>query len=302
MFVCASGPPNAEDGTAQNRPIGMAVGRHYGSGSAELFSVPIVGSGPLDVTLDRTKGKGRPNLFFVGGDGHLKELKGTEAGRTPLWRDIGPVPVRLPEEEGGYGFVPVPAEADREGGAVAAAAAAAAKKKKDTSAADAVPVIVDSQVPELNSRDAPGCSLPACVLISHMPPCSRRTENHHLNRASAFAVVAPAAQVLRMHSVFVVARDGLLHKYNSVSGVWHSSEAPGAKLALVPGAAVRAPDGPAGSLFLVTQDGAMVERSWEWREEDSLPGRWKWVAHGKPAADVTLASAPPTHSSRPHVL
>lgn len=80
--------------------------------------------------------------------------------------------------------------------------------------------------------------------------------------------------------------------YNGVSGLWVSAEPPGAKLALVSGAAVRAPDiSPAGSLFLVTQTGSLVERSWEWREEDSAPGKWEWAAHDRPSGSLALSSA-----------
>lgn len=251
-------PAGADDGAAQPRQIGMAVGRQYGSGSAEVFAVPVVGAGPLDATLDRIKGKGRPNLFFMGGDGHLKELRGVDAGRAPMWRDIGPVPAR--HADGTYGFLPAGRpEAAKAGGKGGKQGGGKKDKDKDK---------------EKEKEDA------AAALLDGLP-------------------VIADSQVLRMHCVFVVGRDGLLHMYNGVSGLWSSAEAPGgARLALAQGAAVRAPDGPAGSLFLVTRNGSMVERAWEWREADSPHGRWRWAAHGRPES-LTLASAPAPSAAPP---
>lgn len=143
--------PPTEDGTTQHRPIGMAAGRSFGSGSAELFAVPLVSSAPLDVTLDRTKGKGRPSLFFVGGDGHLKELRDTEAGGVPLWRDVGPVPARHEGKDGlVIGFLPPG------GGGVGQGPGK--RKPGEEAARDALPVIADAHV---RPEEPPSCS-PCC--------------------------------------------------------------------------------------------------------------------------------------------
>ncbi|OVA16434.1 hypothetical protein BVC80_243g47 [Macleaya cordata] len=92
----------------------------------------------------------------------------------------------------------------------------------------------------------------------------------------------------RENIVFVIGRNGRLYQYNKVTELWHEHhQSPHLILSRLPGTAMRfSSSSLMGSLFMVAEDGGLVEYHW-----DTLDG-WNWVEHGTPYKTVTLVGAP----------
>ncbi|TYH69810.1 hypothetical protein ES332_D05G077800v1 [Gossypium tomentosum] len=95
-------------------------------------------------------------------------------------------------------------------------------------------------------------------------------------------------EVFRENIVFVVGRNGRLYQYNKVTELWHEHhQSQHLVLSRLPGTAMR----PSffsltGSLFMLSEDGGLVEYHWNaWNG-------WNWVEHGTPSKDVTLVAPP----------
>lgn len=88
--------------------------------------------------------------------------------------------------------------------------------------------------------------------------------------------------------MFVVGRNGRLYQYNKVTELWHEhSQSHHLVLSRSPGTAMRPSlTSPAGSLFMLSEDGGLVEYRW-----NAVEG-WSWVEHGTPDAGVTLVGSP----------
>ncbi|GAV65055.1 LOW QUALITY PROTEIN: hypothetical protein CFOL_v3_08570 [Cephalotus follicularis] len=95
-------------------------------------------------------------------------------------------------------------------------------------------------------------------------------------------------ELFRQNIVFVIGGNGRLYQYNKVTELWH--EHPQSQhliLSRLPGTAMR-PSwlSPAGSLFMLSEDGGLVE--YQWNTWDG----WNWVEHGTPHKGVTLVGSP----------
>ncbi|CAK9183478.1 unnamed protein product [Ilex paraguariensis] len=95
-------------------------------------------------------------------------------------------------------------------------------------------------------------------------------------------------EVFRDNIVFVVGRNGRLYQYNKVTELWHEHyQSQHLVLSRLPGTAMRPSSLTlTGSLFMLSEDGGLVEYHW-----NSLDG-WNWVEHGTPYKSVTLVSSP----------
>ena len=88
--------------------------------------------------------------------------------------------------------------------------------------------------------------------------------------------------------MFVIGRNGRLYQYNKVTELWHEHhQSQHLVLSRLPGTAMR----PSlfsltGSLFMLSEDGGLVEYHW-----NAWDG-WNWVEHGTPCKDVTLVAPP----------
>ncbi|KAL4282686.1 hypothetical protein GQ457_16G006740 [Hibiscus cannabinus] len=95
-------------------------------------------------------------------------------------------------------------------------------------------------------------------------------------------------EMFRDNIVFVVGRNGRLYQYNKVTELWHEHhQSQHLVLSRLPGTAMR----PSifsltGSLFMLSEDGGLVEYHW-----NTWDG-WSWVEHGTPCKDVTLVAPP----------
>ncbi|KAH7677485.1 Fucose-specific lectin domain-containing protein [Dioscorea alata] len=95
-------------------------------------------------------------------------------------------------------------------------------------------------------------------------------------------------EVLRMHIVFVIGRNGRIYQYNKLTELWHGHyQSPHLVLSRTPGTAMRpSHTSLTGSLFMISENGGLVEYRWS-----SVDG-WEWVEHGTPSKDVILVGAP----------
>ncbi|KAK2993800.1 hypothetical protein RJ640_027678 [Escallonia rubra] len=95
-------------------------------------------------------------------------------------------------------------------------------------------------------------------------------------------------EVFRENVVFVVGRNGRLYQYNKVNELWHEHyQSQHLILSRLPGTAMRpSSQSLTGSLFMLSEDGRLVEYHW-----NSLDG-WNWVEHGTPSIGVTLVGSP----------
>ncbi|KAF6151081.1 hypothetical protein GIB67_042416 [Kingdonia uniflora] len=95
-------------------------------------------------------------------------------------------------------------------------------------------------------------------------------------------------ETLRANIVFVTGRNGQLYQYNKVTKLWHKHhQSRHLILSKSPGTAMRQSlSSLAGSLFLVGEDGGLVEYKW-----DTVDG-WVWLEHGRPSKSVSLVGAP----------
>ncbi|KAH7560656.1 hypothetical protein JRO89_XS10G0063100 [Xanthoceras sorbifolium] len=92
----------------------------------------------------------------------------------------------------------------------------------------------------------------------------------------------------RENVVFVVGRNGRLYQYNKVTELWHEHyQSQHLIISLLPGTAMRTSSmSLTGSLFMLSQDGGLVEYHWNVWEG------WNWVEHGAPDKGVTLVGSP----------
>ncbi|PIA48358.1 hypothetical protein AQUCO_01400752v1 [Aquilegia coerulea] len=88
-------------------------------------------------------------------------------------------------------------------------------------------------------------------------------------------------EMFRDNIVFAVGRNGRLYQYNKVTELWHEHlQSPHLILSTLPGTAMRQSSQTlAGSIFMVAQDGGLVEYQWR-----TLEG-WNWIEHGTPYKD-----------------
>ncbi|CAL5423719.1 unnamed protein product [Camellia sinensis] len=95
-------------------------------------------------------------------------------------------------------------------------------------------------------------------------------------------------EIFRENIVFVIGRNGRLYQYNKVSEIWHEHrQSQHLVLSRLPGTAMRPSSlSLTGSLFMLSEDGGLVEYHW-----NGLDG-WNWVEHGTPHRSVTLVGSP----------
>ncbi|KAL5566668.1 hypothetical protein UlMin_029832 [Ulmus minor] len=95
-------------------------------------------------------------------------------------------------------------------------------------------------------------------------------------------------EIFRENVVFVVGTNGRLYQYNKVSELWHEHyQSQHLVLSRLPGTAARpSSTSLTGSIFMLSEDGGLVEYHW-----NALDG-WNWVEHGTPHKGVTLVGAP----------
>ncbi|WJZ89717.1 hypothetical protein VitviT2T_008913 [Vitis vinifera] len=95
-------------------------------------------------------------------------------------------------------------------------------------------------------------------------------------------------EVFRENIVFVIGRDGRLYQYNKVTELWHEHyQSQHLVLSCLPGTAMRSSSvSLTGSLFMVSEDGGLVEYHW------SAVDGWNWIEHGTPFKSVTLVGSP----------
>ncbi|KAF4387287.1 hypothetical protein F8388_016696 [Cannabis sativa] len=95
-------------------------------------------------------------------------------------------------------------------------------------------------------------------------------------------------ELFRENIVFVVGTNGRLYQYNKVTDLWHEHyQSQHLILSRLPGTAMRPSSmSLTGSLFMLSEDGGLVEYHW-----NSLDG-WNWVEHGAPHKGVTLVGSP----------
>ncbi|XP_073023521.1 uncharacterized protein [Primulina eburnea] len=91
----------------------------------------------------------------------------------------------------------------------------------------------------------------------------------------------------RENIVFVIGGNGRLYQYNKVSELWHEHyQSQHLVLSRLPGTAMRSsPTSLRGSLFMLSEDGGLVE--YQWGSSDG----WNWIEHGTPYTNVTLVGA-----------
>ncbi|OMO54503.1 hypothetical protein COLO4_36457 [Corchorus olitorius] len=95
-------------------------------------------------------------------------------------------------------------------------------------------------------------------------------------------------EIFRENIVFVVGRNGRLYQYNKVTELWHEHhQSQHLVLSRLPGTAMRPSSlSLTGSLFMLSEDGGLVEYHW-----NAWDG-WNWVEHGTPCKDVKLVGPP----------
>ncbi|XP_043723297.1 uncharacterized protein LOC122670475 isoform X1 [Telopea speciosissima] len=95
-------------------------------------------------------------------------------------------------------------------------------------------------------------------------------------------------ETLRANIIFVIGRNGRLYQYNKLTKLWHEHyQSPHLVLSRLPGTAMRPPSlSLTGSLFMISEDGGLVEYHW-----NPIDG-WCWVEHGTPSRSVNLVSSP----------
>ncbi|KAJ3676588.1 hypothetical protein LUZ60_004000 [Juncus effusus] len=96
-------------------------------------------------------------------------------------------------------------------------------------------------------------------------------------------------EILRRNIVFVIGRNNRLYQYNKITELWHEhSQSPHLMLSLNPGTAMRPyQQSLAGSLFMVSVHGGLIEYRWTNQEG------WEWVEHGGPKREVELVMVGP---------
>ncbi|KAL3850145.1 hypothetical protein ACJIZ3_012027 [Penstemon smallii] len=91
----------------------------------------------------------------------------------------------------------------------------------------------------------------------------------------------------RDNIVFVIGRNGRLYQYNKVNELWHEHyQSQHLVLSRSPGTAMRSSGVIKGSIFMISEDGGLVEY------QMSSSDGWNWIEHGTPYTNVTLVGAP----------
>ncbi|KAL8491854.1 hypothetical protein ACS0TY_023451 [Phlomoides rotata] len=92
----------------------------------------------------------------------------------------------------------------------------------------------------------------------------------------------------RNNIVFVTGENGRLYQYNKVTHLWHQHyQSQHLVLSTSLGTAMRSSVRTLrGSLFMLSEDGGLVEYQWSPMEG------WNWIEHGSPHTNVTLVGAP----------
>lgn len=92
----------------------------------------------------------------------------------------------------------------------------------------------------------------------------------------------------RDNIVFVTGVNGRLYQYNKVTHLWHQHyQSVHLVLSTSSGTAMRpSMTSLRGSLFMLSEDGGLVEYQWSPMEG------WNWIEHGSPRTNVTLVGAP----------
>ncbi|CAK7331108.1 unnamed protein product [Dovyalis caffra] len=95
-------------------------------------------------------------------------------------------------------------------------------------------------------------------------------------------------ELFRDNIVFVIGRNGRLYQYNKVTELWHEHyQSQHLILSRLPGTVMRPSSlSLAGSLFMLSEDGGLVE--YHWNTGDG----WNWIEHGTPNKGVTLITSP----------
>lgn len=95
-------------------------------------------------------------------------------------------------------------------------------------------------------------------------------------------------ELFRENIVFVTGRNGRLYQYNKVTELWHEHyQSQHLILSRLPGTAMRPSSlSLTGSLFMLSEEGGLVEYQWNTGEG------WNWVEHGTPNKGVTLITSP----------
>lgn len=95
-------------------------------------------------------------------------------------------------------------------------------------------------------------------------------------------------ETFRENIVFVIGTNGRLYQYNKVTELWHEHhQSQHLFLSRLPGIATRpSPYSLIGSLFMISEDGGLIE--YHWNPWDG----WNWVEHGRPDRGVTFTTTP----------
>ncbi|XP_047307948.1 uncharacterized protein LOC124911496 [Impatiens glandulifera] len=94
-------------------------------------------------------------------------------------------------------------------------------------------------------------------------------------------------EIFRYGIVFVVGKNGRLYQYNKITENWHEHyQSQHLVLSRQPGTALRQLSSLSGSLFMISEDGGLVEYHW-----NALEG-WNWVEHGTPYKGVYMVGSP----------
>ncbi|KAL8129352.1 hypothetical protein V2J09_018507 [Rumex salicifolius] len=93
---------------------------------------------------------------------------------------------------------------------------------------------------------------------------------------------------LRENILFLVGRNGRLYQYNKLTGIWHQHyQSQYLVLSRLPGTAMRPSMGSLkGSIFMISQEGGLVE--YQWSTQDG----WSWVEHGTPPGSLSFVAGP----------
>ncbi|KAJ4845205.1 hypothetical protein Tsubulata_036495 [Turnera subulata] len=95
-------------------------------------------------------------------------------------------------------------------------------------------------------------------------------------------------ELFRENVVFIIGSNGRLYQYNKITGLWHEHyQSQHLVLSRLPGTAVRPSSmSSTGSLFMLSEDGGLVEYQWNTGEG------WNWIEHGTPNKGVILTTSP----------
>ncbi|CAN0901812.1 hypothetical protein LINGRAHAP2_LOCUS21618 [Linum grandiflorum] len=97
-------------------------------------------------------------------------------------------------------------------------------------------------------------------------------------------------ELFRRNIIFVTGKNGRLYQYNKVTELWHEHyQSQHLSLSRLLGTAMRSSlhaSSLAGSLFMLSEDGGLVEYHWKSGEG------WNWIEHGTPNKGVSFTTSP----------